>query len=136
MAKVMLANQDIASPGAIGLPVQGVFAGGRILRTLVLGLVGVAALFGALQTAACSDSSVQREEAVAGAKTDATKRRPLIEVRYGPLIVPVPEGDTEGSPFRPLPAPPAPASPMAIVPGISVNVVPTALDRSQPASVQ
>jgi len=132
----MLANKEIPPPAATRLAARGIFTDDLISRVLVVGLVCSAALFGALQTAACFDSSVQQPKPAAGAMTDATSHSRLIEVELGPLMVPVPEGDTEGSPFRPLPAPPGPASPMAIVPGIGMKVAPTGLDLSQPTSAR
>ena len=130
----MFANKDMVPPAPRVLPARGIFTEDRISRALVVGLVCIAALLGALQTAACSDSSVQHQKAAAVAKTDAVRHPRLIEVKFGPLLVPVPEGDTGVSPFKPLPAPPGPATPMAIVPGINVNLAPGALDPSQPTS--
>jgi hypothetical protein len=113
----MVANKKMASPVSRWRSTTGIFNDNRISRALVFGSICLAGVVGALQTAACSNGSVQHEKAALNARTEVP---PLVEVKAGPLMVPVPEGDTEVSPFKPLPA--STGVPMALVPGISANV--------------
>ena len=107
--------------------------------SLLLGSTAcIGSLMAILHLAACAESSVHYQNSTAEANTEVRKPPPLIEVKSGPVPVPVPEADPQASRLKPLPAGTGPGLPKALVPGITVNVAPTppTLNPSeQPASV-
>jgi hypothetical protein len=111
----------------------------RIPLALPLGSTAcIGSLLATPQLAACAESSVDHQNSTAEANTEVRKPPPFIEVKSGPVLVPVPEADTQASLLKSPPAGARPGLPKALVPAIIVNVAPNApiLNPSeQPASV-